>query len=239
LIRQIQADRLAVGDRLPSIRELADRLGASPSAVRDALMQAQTLGLVKIRPRSGAFVQSLTYGPLVDALAGTLEAALVHVDQNLFHLLEARQLIEVESVGLAAKRRRLEDLLPLRDTLEAMDAATADNDRPRFVDADMQFHLQISRITGNPVLTTTLEAMLRLLRPYLLRLVWTPERRARTERSHGEIYEALLAADPVRAREAVAYHLSLAYESLLARVQAAPSAAAPRAGEPAALVAHG
>ena len=72
-------------------------------------MQAQTLGLVKVRPRSGAFVQSLTYGPLIEALAGTLEAGLVQVDHSLFHLLEARQLIEMELVALAAQRRRLED----------------------------------------------------------------------------------------------------------------------------------
>ncbi|HTU26072.1 MAG TPA: FCD domain-containing protein, partial [Pirellulales bacterium] len=196
LIRQIQSDRLAVGDRLPSIRDLSARLGASISAVRDALMQAQTLGLVKVRPRSGAFVQSLTYGPLVDALTGTLEAALVQVDHNLFHLLEARQWIEVELVGLAASRRRLEDLLPVRDALDAMAAGNGDEGWPSYVEADVRFHVQIARIAGNPVLTTTLEAMLGLLRPYLVRLPWTPERRERADRSHVEIYQALLAGDP-------------------------------------------
>ena len=107
-----------------------------------------------------------------------------------------------------------------------MDAATAAGDRPRFVEGDLRFHLQIARIAGNPVMTSTMEALLGLLKPYLLRLQWTPERRALTERSHGEIYEALLAADSAAAREHVRAHLSLAYESLLARVQSVPGATA-------------
>ena len=53
------------------------------------MLQAQTLGLVKIHPRSGAFVRSLSYAPLVDALTETLESSLLETDRNLFHLLEA------------------------------------------------------------------------------------------------------------------------------------------------------
>jgi GntR family transcriptional repressor for pyruvate dehydrogenase complex len=230
LIRQIHAEGLSIGDRLPSIRHLSARLGVGVNAVRDAMMHAQTLGLVKIRPRSGAFVQSLNYAPLVEALAGTLEASLLQVDHNLFHLLEARQLIEVELIALAAIRRRLEDLLPVREALDRMSAAAVADDCQEFVEADVQFHLQIARIAGNTVLSTTLQAMLGVLRPYLTQLPWTPERRSQTDRSHGEIYQALLAGDREQSRLRMRDHLGLAYESLLARVQnvtRAPQAVSP------------
>lgn len=219
LIQQIRADGLNVGDRLPSIRQLATRLGVGANAVRDAMMQAQTMGLVKVRPRSGAFVQSLTYAPLVDALSNTLEASLLQTDHNLFHLLEARQLVEVELASLAAHRRRLEDLLPVREALDAMAAAAQADRSHEFVEADVRFHLAIARIAGNSVLVTTLEAMLGLLRPYLVRLPWTPERRLRTDRSHAEIYWALVEGDSDRARSGMRAHLGMAYESLLSRVK--------------------
>src|SRR5262249_32830762 len=151
-----------VGDRLPSIRELADRFNVGMNVVRYAMLQAQGMGLVRIHPRSGAFVQSLDFAPLVNALENTLTAALVQKDHNLFHLIDVRELLEVEAVGQAARRRRLEDLLPVRQTLEAMQKPT---DRARYVEADMQFHLSIAEAAGNPVLQTMLRALLGLLRP--------------------------------------------------------------------------
>ncbi len=224
LIQQIRADGLGVGDRLPSIRNLANKMAVGTNAIRDAMMQAQTMGLVKIRPRSGAFVQSLNYGPLVEALSTTLEASLLQTDHNLFHLLEARQLVEVELASMAAQRRRLEDLLPVREALDAMVGAAEADRSNDFVEADVQFHLGIAEIAGNSVLSMMLHAMHGLLRPYLVRLPWTPERRLRTDRSHAEIYQALVEGRPDKAREAMRGHLSMAYESLLSRVQICPEA---------------
>ena len=222
LIQQIRAGGLSVGDRLPSIRQLADRLEVGANAVRDAMMQAQTMGLVKIRPRSGVFVQSLNYSQLVDALSNTLEASMMQTDHNLFHLLEARQLIEMELVAMAAQRRRLEELLPVREALDAMVAAAAADRCQDFVEADVRFHLEIARIAGNSVLVTTLRAMLGLLRPYLVRLPWTPQRRLNTDRSHAEVYRALVDGDSERARAGMRSHLGMAYETLLARMQDCP-----------------
>jgi len=218
LIRQIHDDGLTAGDRMPSIRHLSSQLGIGVNAVRDAMMQAQTLGLIKIRPRSGAFVQSISYAPLVDVLAGTLEASLLQVDQNLLHLLEARQIIEVELASLAAQRRRLEDLLPLRVCLDAMATAANEENCLHFGEAEMSFHLGVARIARNTVLLTTLQAILALVRPYLAQLPWKAECESRTDRAHTEIYQALLAGDSEHAGNCMRDHLKCAYESLLARV---------------------
>ena len=102
LIRYIQSDRLAAGDRLPPIRALATRFGVTGSAVRDAQIQLQTMGMIKILPRSGAFVQSVNFASLVGALTDTMDNALIQADASLFHLLDARQLIEVECATAAA-----------------------------------------------------------------------------------------------------------------------------------------
>jgi DNA-binding FadR family transcriptional regulator len=212
----IRTEGLTAGDRLPSIRTLASAFDVIPNIVRDALVQAQTLGVVKIHPRSGAFVQSVSYAPLVDALESTLDTALMQVDHNLFHVLDARRCLEVELAGQAAARRRLEDLLPVRQALDGMRQSV---DRPGCVEHDIRFHLGIAQIAGNPVLVTILRSLLDLLRPYLNAVPWTAEARARSDRAHVDIYQAVLDGEVERTRAVIGDHVSYARESLLGVVK--------------------
>lgn len=229
LIRYIQTGGLSVGDRLPPIRQLAAQFQASPSVIRDAMMQVQSIGLVKILPRSGAFIQSVDYAPMVSALADTIDGALLQADHNLFHLLEARQLIEVECASQAARRRRLEELLPVREALEQMDEALArmhtaqsDEARLQFVEADIRFHLGIAHVAGNPVQETILRALLSLIRPHLAQIPWTVDRKQLTRQAHIELYDALLEGNADEAGMRMKQHLKMAYDGLLKRIWSIP-----------------
>jgi GntR family transcriptional repressor for pyruvate dehydrogenase complex len=215
IVEVIQQSGLKVGERLPTIRELSASLGVKPSLVRDGLLRAQTMGLVRIIPRSGAFLQSLSFAPLVDALASTLRPALMKQDHNLLHLLDARRLVEEDLAARAARLRRLEDLLPVRQALQGMIARPLEDPRDEYVKLDVRFHVEIARLAGNGVLLSMQQALLELLRPHLVQLPWTRERRERTDRSHAAIYDALVAGDAERARHEMHAHLSLAYDSLL------------------------
>lgn len=181
---------------MPNIRQLSVTLQVKPTVVRDALLQAQVMGLVRVLPRSGAYLRSLNYAPLVDALSGTIEPALMQADHNLFHLLDARRVLEIELVGRAAERRRLEELLPLRQALEAMTRIPETHRRGDYVEADIRFHTEVARLAGNAVLLTFQQALLGLLKPHLAQLPWSPQRRSRTDRSHAAIYAARLTATP-------------------------------------------
>jgi DNA-binding FadR family transcriptional regulator len=221
LIDYIRSNGLNAGDRLPSIRHLAAAFGLGTNAVRDALVQAQAMGLVKIHPRSGAFVRSPNYAPFVDALADTVAASLLQADHNLLHVLDARRHVEIELAAQAAQWRRLEALLPVRQALEAMRRSA--KHWPKCVDADIQFHVGIARAAGNPVLVTILQALLGLLRPHLVGWPWTEEGWQRTDRSHAAIYQAILDQDRDGARKAMSEHLNLACEHLLKEIQAPPT----------------
>lgn len=222
---------LKVGDQLPSIRELAELLEVKPTAVRDALLRAQALGLVRVLPRAGAFLRSSLLGPAKrvptppEALAGALLPGSPQETPNLFHLLDARRLVEVELAGRAAERRRLEDLLPVRDALEAMaNIPVGERHRSDYVNHDIRFHVAISRLAGNAVLANFQQALLEMLRPHLIALPWDGQRQKRTDRSHAAIYAALVAGDPARARAEMLEHLSMAYNSLLDDIQTPPPA---------------
>ncbi len=231
LLELVRAQGLKEGDRLPNIRQLATTLKVKPTVVRDALLQAQVMGLVRVVPRSGAFIRSLNYAPLVDVLSGTIEPALMQADHNLFHLLDARRVLEIELVGRAAERRRLEELLPLRQALETMTRIPETHQRRDYVEADIRFHTEIARLAGNAVLLTFQQALLGLLGPYLAQLPWSPERRSRTDRSHAAIYSALVAGDADAARSAMREHLTMAYESLLHEVKSLPLEVEGRRGD--------
>lgn len=222
LIEYIRTAGLTVGDRLPSIRELAAHLQVGTNVMRDALVQAQMMGVVRMHPRSGSFVQSLRAGPMADLFGETLESSLLQVDHTLFDLLDARRLIETELAGRAAERRRPEDLLPVREAFDAMIRWQPPAPRAGYVDPDLQFHLGIARIAGNPLLEGILAGLLGLTRPYILGQSPSAQVRAGTDRSHAAIYDALLQGDAASARAAMHAHLDLARQHLLDHVAASP-----------------
>src|SRR5437773_944208 len=95
LIGYIGRKKLVVGDGLPPIRQLAAELRLKPTVMRDALQAAQTMGLLRVLPRSGTVVQSLSFEPLVNVLSGTLQASLAVEDQNLIDMMETRRVLEI------------------------------------------------------------------------------------------------------------------------------------------------
>lgn len=57
---------LSEGDKLPSYRHLADALNVERHRIHDALVQAEAMGLVRVFPRAGAFIQSAPPAPLIE-----------------------------------------------------------------------------------------------------------------------------------------------------------------------------
>jgi DNA-binding FadR family transcriptional regulator len=225
----VQDRGLQVGDQLPSIRELADRLEVKQTSVRDALLKAESQGLIKILPRAGAFLRAITPAaktqpgtPAETPLPDAFYASLVQEDHNLFHLLDARRLVEIELAGRSAERRRLEDLLPVRRSLEAMLKIPETAARSDYVDLDIRFHIEIARLSGNFVLFAVQKTLMELLRRHLNEVPRDLERRTVTDRSHIAIYEALVSGNAEKARNEMREHLSLAYDSMLQDLQAAP-----------------
>ena len=200
----IRTTGLKVGDRLPSIREMSEMWGVSRNVVRDGLLQAQSLGLVRIHPRSGAFVCSPDFSALVDALTDTMEISLMREDVNILHLSNARRIIESAVVELAAQWRRVEDVVSLHEQLVAIKQS---KDRSEYVEADERFHLTIARMAGNPALQAVLRALLVLLRPYRIGLVPDYEAREKAERLHEAIFEAVRDGEPDAAKRLVEEHL--------------------------------
>lgn len=222
---------LVVGDQLPSIRELAEVLEVKQTVVRDALLKAESMGLVKVLPRAGVFLRAIgsTDGAAQrssiadESLAAAFLPALQSGEQNVLHLLDARRLIEVELAGRTAERRRLEDLLPMRRALDCMLQLPAESHRAEHVRHDVRFHVEIARLSGNFVLYTVQRTLMDLLVPHLNQVPPTAQRHTITDRSHVAIYDAIVAGNAIRARDEMREHLNLAYDSLIHDLQRSPA----------------
>src|SRR5215212_10687584 len=98
IIELIRDDDLRPGDRLPSMRSLAERFLVAPPTVRQALGRLQTSGVVEIRHGSGVYVRSSRERVVL---------ANPHHDEiepcTMLELLDARQLIEPYLAEMAAK----------------------------------------------------------------------------------------------------------------------------------------
>ncbi len=219
----INSHQFAAGDKLPSIRELAAEMGVKPGTVRDALLDAQGKGLVRIIPRAGTFVAQLDatgHQQLDCDIDEPLRQRLaVDEEHNRFHLLEARELLEVELVGRAVRRRELQDLLPLRELLESMAAIKPKGRGDNYVQLDVQFHLEIARLAGNAVMANMLQVLLDALTPYLNELPWSRQRVARTDDSHANLYQTLIEGDVAAAQCEMRHHLQDAYETLMQQLR--------------------
>jgi len=226
--------RLCAGDRLPSVRELADRLGANSNLVRSAILAAESRGAVRVVPRVGVFLETapanarFTVNQSIAGVELTMRAAVSRGPINLLHVMEARRSIEVELVGLAAERRRVDALLPARQLLDAMLQMPPETTRRDYVVLDYQFHAELARQAGNDVLAAMQKTLTDLLASHFIDVPGSPDRRSDSERLHIAVYSAIVDGDSAKARSAMHEHLSNVYDYLLNFVQRPPETRLPK-----------
>lgn len=205
-IRELVArGELKPGDRLPSERDLVERLKVSRASIREALSALELMGLLEVRSGEGTFVRKLRSESVVAPLAWmlTMEKGTV------LELLEIRKILEVQAVGMAAERADVEDL---RELSAALDDLQADLSSPTSDgSSDHRFHYAITRATKNKIMIRLMDTisdlmkhMLKTSRSKLYEGKYTP---ALLFLEHRKIYDAIVAKDAHEARELMLAHL--------------------------------
>ena len=207
IANDIATGRHAVGDRLPSERDLAEDLGVSRPTVREAMIALEIRGLVEARPGSGVYVtEAPTTGPAPE------------LDIGAFELTEARRLFEGEACALAASAITDAELAELEVILTEM---VGENTlaTPIGEQADRRFHMLIAKATRNSAIQMTVETLwdLRYRSPLCAAML----ERARQVgvrpliEDHRVIVDALIKRSPREARHAMRAHLSNVIDGLL------------------------
>jgi GntR family transcriptional repressor for pyruvate dehydrogenase complex len=106
-IRQIiHDDGLVAGDKLPSERELSERLQVGRSSVREALRALEFLGLIETRRGEGTYITDVGNHQFIDLL-GTF---ILQEKRAKEDLAETKWLIEQLCLQLACQRWQEKDL---------------------------------------------------------------------------------------------------------------------------------
>jgi DNA-binding FadR family transcriptional regulator len=203
LAEQIAAGRYPIGSRLPAELELASQFGVSRPVLRQALGRLRAEGLIATRQGAGNFVlrrsdsRRLDFGPLQNL-------------PDVQRCLEFRCGLESEAARRAAIAHHEGAIDGIALAIDAMERAIAAGGSS--IEPDFEFHLSIARASQNRFFVTTLEALrsqvefgIKLSRSFSERPL--DERHRSVLDEHREIYEAIRAGDPERAKQAVARHL--------------------------------
>ncbi len=145
----ILSGKISIGERLPSERELALRLGVSRPVVHDGLRDLVAKGLVSMKPRVGTVVNDYRKEGSLAVLASLVNYENGGLDPWLLEsLLETRMLIEVETARVAAARRSREHLEAF-DELLRREGTVDSGDLEAMAAVDFSFHHQVAMATGN------------------------------------------------------------------------------------------
>jgi GntR family transcriptional repressor for pyruvate dehydrogenase complex len=203
----INYKNLEPGDKLPSERMLSDKLGVSRSNVREAIQKLEFYGLLISKPQSGTFVANIG----VIALNGMIDDILRLEDPDFKSLVETRILLELKTVRLAAMRRTKDDLIQLKEALQAYKFKVENGEDA--VQEDLLFHLAIAKASGNSTMNTFM-------------LIITPEIITNFEKyhvcdsdlsqkgieEHQAIYDAIFKQDVKLAKQTMKEHFGVLYQ---------------------------
>jgi GntR family transcriptional regulator, transcriptional repressor for pyruvate dehydrogenase complex len=200
----LTSGELGPGDRLPTERDLAVRLGVSRSTVREAIRGLEMMRVLQARHGEGIFVTSLDAALLLEATGFAMQLMR---DHEVVDLLEVRAILEGAAAGLASARMTDEQRRTLVRRLEELDAAaTAD----ALLEADIAFHASIAAGAGNLVLASLLDTFsARTYRARHLRAgLGLDDALVRSQAAHRRIYEAVVSRDPEAARASASAHVA-------------------------------
>ena len=100
LREMISADNLQSGDKIPSERELSERLNVGRTSVREALRALELLGLIETRRGEGTYIRDFRGNQLVQLL-GTF---ILQDEKAKLDVIETKNLIEMDFLRLVLNR---------------------------------------------------------------------------------------------------------------------------------------
>jgi len=200
----IASGDLKPGQRLPSERDLCKTFGAGRSSIREALRCLSIVGVLNARVGEGTTL-ALDGGRF---LGKVIEWRLITQKHDIENLLEVRIGLEGVSAANAAERATEAEIAILQGLLDCMKDEI--QDRKRFADLDLEFHVAMARASGNTLVIDLVSMIRSQLERGLSKVLLLPNAIPLSYKEHVAIFDAIRRRKPEIAREAMHAHLQAA-----------------------------
>jgi GntR family transcriptional regulator, transcriptional repressor for pyruvate dehydrogenase complex len=134
------------GDRLPGVRELAERLSVSRNVIGEAIDVLRQGGVVSVRRGKGGGVVVISAASVAGVIAGLHGSTRASIRAAL----EARRAAEMAAAPLAAARASISELARLESLVAALCGLTKEPET--FLQTDISFHYALVEASANPLL---------------------------------------------------------------------------------------
>ncbi|MBY4891485.1 GntR family transcriptional regulator [Jannaschia sp. EhC01] len=151
---------LRPGERLPSERELSERLSVSRPSLREAVAELQERGLLATRAGAGIYVADVIGSAFSPALIDLLSAH----EEAVFDYISFRQDLESIAAERAAIHGSDTDLKVIDTIFRKMEVAHRKRNPTDEAELDAEFHLAIIEASHNVILLHMMRASFNLLR---------------------------------------------------------------------------
>ena len=204
IVRDIVAQRLSTGDRLPLEAAMGEQYGVSRASLREALRLLEVQGLIWLKPGPGG-------GPVV----GSVEPAhLARTVSLYFHLgaatyaqlMETQVLLEPICAQLAAHNPdRREAMQPFVETAEP-------RSEPEYRQHTVDFHGAVYALAGNPVLSLLTQAVTQIVTDHVVATMDPVELHADILDEHAALARAIGAGQVEKARRLMSEHFQAQHD---------------------------
>lgn len=205
IISAIEDGKWKVGDRLPPERTIAEQLGVSRTAVREALSSLQMVGLIEPRVGDGNYVNgSIGSDSDVDDALNAIEES-----KSLVEVWTIRKMIEIIIARLALRKAKEGDIYELERCLAAIEQAVNDVDPDAYLSTNSDFHRALAQAANNPFLRRAVLPLIEITEHQLVREITKDTVRAHREHLvdvHRRILDAIIIRDEKNIVEIMANH---------------------------------
>jgi DNA-binding GntR family transcriptional regulator len=175
------------GERLVEM-DLCERYDCGRAAVRAALLQLESEGIVERQANRGAVVRRVSVGEAIE-------------------ITEARSALESLVAARAARHATSDDADELQGIIDEMRQAVAVDDGAGYSALNKDLHRRIREISGHTVAAEILENLRNRAVQNQYRLAMMPGRQAESLEQHAAIVDAVAAHDEEKAAAAMEDHL--------------------------------
>ena len=186
---------LSPGEKL-SENELAKKMNASRTPIREALRKLEIEGYVVISPNKGASVSKLPAEEI----------------ENIYNIV---RVLEGYAAELTARRVSREELMKLKEIQNEVSSRAQAKKYRGYVEENTKFHRFITALSGNNCLVKTVTELRARIYRYRLTSVTIPGYLERYASDHERIIESIAEGDSVGARKFMEEHVGFVKEVLV------------------------